>query len=274
MWKKFLFSSSVFLFLSATPVLAAISINEFSSNSDPEWVELYNNNSDSVDLSGWYLVDTANHQKTLTGTIPGNGYFVYDVSSGWLNNDTDTIYLYNSATPSANLMDSISYGSGKTVGNPDGNKSAGRIPDGSGTWVNNLSTSKSAANIPPPTPGPTNTPTPTSAPTSTPTSTPAPTAVPSATPKPLPTPTRSAIIPTIGEQEFVNAKQNSQGQLLDLGESPPPSSTPSVLGETTSKSDPVLPILIISVGAIGLVVSLILLFFHSRKSVQNSEVVN
>src|SRR3989344_3216684 len=86
-------------------------INEFSSASNPEWVELLNTTDSPISLSGWTLQDLANPAKSLTdlGTIPAHGLVVFENSSGWLNNDpdTETIALFDD---SSNPIHSVSYG--------------------------------------------------------------------------------------------------------------------------------------------------------------------
>ena len=258
-------------------VFSGVSINEFSSNSDPEWIELYNDSTISADLNNWYLIDAANHKEVFSTTIAGNGYFLYQKAAGWLNNsnDGDTIYLYDDATPSATLIDSVTYGTGKMVDVPDATKSSGRVPDGTANWFSNLAWSQQAANTAPSPTSVPNTPTPTNIPAATPTNTPAPTARPTSTPTlrvtttPRPTIT---VEPSIGDEEPVSATTNAVGQLLDFGSTPPSTITPAILGETTAKkSKSWLPFVIIGVGGVGLIASLVLLFFHSRRDAILSE---
>ncbi|OGY25164.1 MAG: hypothetical protein A2Z11_00055 [Candidatus Woykebacteria bacterium RBG_16_43_9] len=73
-----------------------------------EWVELYNPNSSTVDLTGWKLVDAANHSKTLSGSVAAKSYKVFEYSSGWLNNGGDILSLVN---PSGKLAEKYSFGS-------------------------------------------------------------------------------------------------------------------------------------------------------------------
>lgn len=255
---------------SAIGIHAAISINEFSSGSNPEWIELYNNSSTEVDLTNWYFTDALGHKEVFSTTILGNNYFLYKKnvdSGGWLNNNGDTIYLYDNATPSATLVDAVTYGPGKPVGSPASDKSAGRVPDGSGNWVNNLAWSQASPN---PTPAPTNTPSPTNTPTPEPSATPTniPTSAPKPTAPPKPTPTQIVeLIPSIGEREFVNARQDpTTGKLIDLGEeSNAPPTSEQVLGTTTSGSK-LIPVILIVLGVGGLVTSLVLLFRHARRA--------
>ncbi len=117
-----------------------------------EWVELYNNNLFSVDLSGWVLYDdndghelyitAANSFDSLgqaTTTIGVHGWLVvYRNGDGdfSLNNDGDTVRLYNGEIgDGGELIDSYTY----TVAKAEGYTYA-RIPDGVGAWVDPLPT--------------------------------------------------------------------------------------------------------------------------------------
>ncbi len=150
-------------------IFAQIFINEVSPISSPEWVELYNDSEDNVDISGWKLIDLANNSKTIPSVvINARGFFVYENSSGWLNNSgQESLVLKNSANET---IDTLSYGTDGIVGIPSSDKSIGRSSDGSSSWVNNLDWTKGSTNylittIPSPTETPTATETPTSSPT-------------------------------------------------------------------------------------------------------------
>lgn len=158
-----------FVFVSPKFVIAQIFINEVSPVSSPEWVELYNDSNDNVDISGWKLVDLANNTKTISSAvINSHGYYVYESVSSWLNNTgQESLALKNSANET---IDSLIYGTDGIVGIPSADKSIGRSPDGSTTWVNNLDWTKGSSNyLITPTPSPTETPTTTETPTPTPT---------------------------------------------------------------------------------------------------------
>ncbi len=115
-----------------------------------EWVELYNNGSITVDVNGWVLYDAVdthdlvvsisnsdnNDNPTDAGetTVPAHGFLVVyrngDANFS-LNNDGDTLRLYNNAISSGGvLIDSYTYTTTKAEGS-----SYARIPDGTGTWV-------------------------------------------------------------------------------------------------------------------------------------------
>jgi len=137
-----------------------------------EWIELYNLSSSPIDISGWHLEDADSNVLTITSgnadndgdtadagetTIPANGYLVvYDNSIFSLNNDGDTIKLYNA---SGAIVDEYTYDltgacdleptqggendtseSGTCNSEVPGNKSYARIPDGVGDFVDPIPT--------------------------------------------------------------------------------------------------------------------------------------
>ena len=90
-----------------------------------EWVELYNPTSSSIGLAGCQLKNNDGNYKTLSGTVPANGYFVYTFPTQWLDNvDEGVILLYNS-----NMVDQTPI---KDDGANDGNCWA-RVPNGHDT---------------------------------------------------------------------------------------------------------------------------------------------
>src|SRR3990167_4942186 len=103
--------------LSPVNALAEIVINEFSSSSNPEWIELYNSGGSAVDITGWKIIDLANHSEILTGSIGSGGYFVFERPEGWLNNGGDTFTLFNNVSP-VEQIDQVVYGSGGVVSAP------------------------------------------------------------------------------------------------------------------------------------------------------------
>ncbi|MDD3492501.1 MAG: lamin tail domain-containing protein [Candidatus Thermoplasmatota archaeon] len=76
-----------------------ISINEIMYNpvSGDEWVELYNGGETAVNLTGWVLKDDADNTfGDLTNVeIPAGGYVYIQSATAILNNDEDTVYLYD-----------------------------------------------------------------------------------------------------------------------------------------------------------------------------------
>ncbi|MBN1620390.1 lamin tail domain-containing protein [candidate division WOR-3 bacterium] len=132
----------VLVSLSAAALTAqapAVVINEFAAKANPEWIELYNTTSAAVDLTGWALIDMPSDTNILSGSIPGNGYYLFTFSTNNLSNDGDVILLINT---SGDTLDYIGYGySGPApVGIYNSNNpawSTARITDGYYTSPNN-----------------------------------------------------------------------------------------------------------------------------------------
>lgn len=81
---KFLLIGLVLMFPSAAS--AAIIINEIAwmgsdQSANHEWIELYNTDSTSVDVSDWVLTDSMNLSIVLSGSIPGGSYAVLERTS-------------------------------------------------------------------------------------------------------------------------------------------------------------------------------------------------
>src|SRR3989344_6333193 len=78
-------------------------INEFSSASETEWVELLNTTDEPIDLDGWKLTELTSPQEepveedllVLSGTLPAGGLLVFEVKG--LNNSGDSIGLYDNS---------------------------------------------------------------------------------------------------------------------------------------------------------------------------------
>lgn len=95
----------IFALLPAITITSAgVVINEFEQNphsgdSGKEWVELYNNGSETVDISGWKLID-GYYEKVVTipsvTIIPGKGYYTINWTNGTLMNSAgENITLLN-----------------------------------------------------------------------------------------------------------------------------------------------------------------------------------
>jgi hypothetical protein len=167
----FAFCIAFFYLLNPTQISAKVWINEFSSASDPEWVEIYNDGNEKIDLTEWQLVDENDKADdiNLEGCIESKSYRSFNsVVKYWLNNGGDIIYLINSDNV---VVDQVDYGNEADIGTPKSEESARREPPGSESWVIDSNTSKRDDNCKPD--SPTNTPTnkPTESPTDTPTET-------------------------------------------------------------------------------------------------------
>lgn len=93
------------LLMLATPLAAAIRINEVEINPPDgsngiEWIELYNEKSESVDISGWEVWDGLK-TPTKRATIPegmkisAKGFYIVNLEKPVLNNGGDFVILYN-----------------------------------------------------------------------------------------------------------------------------------------------------------------------------------
>jgi len=134
-----------------------------------EWVELYNTASASVDVTNWYVEDEAANRITISAATTFNGqttlgapgsfseWAVVFMSGSILNNDGDTVHLYDS---NGNLRDSYAYGTSVNDADSDSNntpggnnagagggetsgqegKSDARIPDGTDNWIDPVPT--------------------------------------------------------------------------------------------------------------------------------------
>jgi len=127
--------------------------NDNGNMPEGEWVELYNNSDEDVDVANWYVKDvdgyTESHKMTVSPDnsdnylnpfdeegetiVPANGYLVvYRNGSGIFNNGGDTVELYDSDD---DPIDSVTYEGSKSDGN-----SLARDPDGTGDWVDPYAT--------------------------------------------------------------------------------------------------------------------------------------
>lgn len=114
--KLFLVLIIIVFFSIFNSVKAEVIINEFISDPDsgPEWIELLNTSYLEINLEGWQWSELASpgtdteHEsslKGLSGVIPANGFFVFEMSSA-LNNSGDSIGLYNDTL----LEDRVTFG--------------------------------------------------------------------------------------------------------------------------------------------------------------------
>ncbi len=266
--KKFLslFFSVIFLLFSTIYVSAAVLINEFSSTSDDDWVELYNDGESDIDLSSYLIRDSLDNSAvnkiTLTGVLHPKEIKSFDFSTNALNKSTsDSVRLFQIVNGQEILKDSISYGGTGQVCYPSEQGSLGRYEDGK-NLIDRFSTqSKGVTNgngqkdpCPSPTSAPSDTPKPTNTPTTAPTAT--------KTPTPKPTATKS---PTPTEEEESPTPQDNQSEVLGVQttETESPSPTPLVASQSSSKI-PFLAYVFIGGGVITIGASSFL-FLKNRK---------
>lgn len=149
------------LFILHYPVQADIRINEFSPQTNPEWVELYNPDVETHTLSGMvlYFADSSDtSQKVLfcSGTtLSGKTYgrVVRPDGSYWLSNAGDTLMMKRED----DVIDSITFGD-SVVKAPIGTQSATRNTEGVWSITDSPSPSGEIINLVCPTVTPTNAP--------------------------------------------------------------------------------------------------------------------
>lgn len=133
----------------ATPKLL---INEVESNpggkdDGNEWIELLNNGSAPVDLSGYSVKNNDGDVYQLSGSVPAQGYLVVTFSKQYLDNNDEIVELYDG---SGNLIDRTP--AFDDTQDDDGTRS--RYPDGSDTWASRPGTpGASNGGTPSPPPG-------------------------------------------------------------------------------------------------------------------------
>ncbi|MFA6184965.1 MAG: lamin tail domain-containing protein [Candidatus Shapirobacteria bacterium] len=208
-----------------------IKITNFSSDSDPEWVELSNTTSEDINIDGWIIRDD-NTSKTddllLTGLISASSKIIFSHAKGWLNDSSDIIYLYNSSNI---LIDKLSYPTPTPTSTPTPILTSTPIP----TLTPELTPTPTKTPIPTKTLIPTKTSTPTKTPTPIKTITPTKTLTPTST-----LATESAIL--VSTETPV----------------PTPTSVPEVLGTATTNKKNCLPLIFICLGGLFLLTPLII----------------
>jgi len=104
-----------------------------------EWIELYNNTNQTINLDGWRLeAEDGSPKINLAGEIPVNGFFILErtddntlpevlaeqIYTGALENSGENLKLYDSL---GNLIDSVDCGSGWFAGNNETKQTMERV---------------------------------------------------------------------------------------------------------------------------------------------------
>ena len=78
-------------------VINEVEMNPLDGSDGKEWVELYNDKNEAINISGWELHDGVKKRHSIPeGTIiEKNDFYVIELSSAVLNNDGDFVILYN-----------------------------------------------------------------------------------------------------------------------------------------------------------------------------------
>lgn len=242
--------------LTVNPQLASakIVINEFSSATVNDWVELYNDGEESVNLSQFRIRDSTQTNKLdLTGTLAPQSFTSFDWYNK-LNKLGDVVKLVKISDES--IDDQVAYGdqADSIIAAPGESQSAGREQDGGATWIVFSSSTKGLSNnagtvapsptlIPTDVPAPTKTPTPTKIPE--PTKTPTPTKVPTPTKTPMPTknptPLSVSVSPT-AKQAVLGEKKSTRPSIEQVTKKEQKNYPTAILGERVEISPTKKPI--------------------------------
>ncbi|MFQ5451938.1 MAG: lamin tail domain-containing protein, partial [Candidatus Paceibacterota bacterium] len=131
----------VLLFLTTSPASANIVINEIypaPAENEEEWVELYNNSDQPVDLTGYSVTDELDKKLILQDMNVSSHGYVLATSNKILNNSGDTVKIKKDDQ----LIDEYTYGSHGS------NYSSARCPDGSGEFQKVTTQTKALSNQP------------------------------------------------------------------------------------------------------------------------------
>jgi hypothetical protein len=244
-------------FFTNKSLFAAVVINELYPKVEPatqEWIELYNNGTESVSLDRWKLDHTAGDAKSFilpaNANIQPHGFLTFYGSQTAINFSVegDTVRFFD---VNGTLVDSQSYPS--ILGY---NTSMGRSSDGGGTWaLCTTATYNIPNNCPQPSPTPTPIPTNTSTPTPTPLPTKTPTRTPTSTPARL---TFGSLLPS-----------PTQTQILGVADTTSPTPTPD-LTSLTLKIDKILVSRILFVAIAWGVIAVVIYVRHKKRHRQTA----
>lgn len=127
--------------IQSTYPVGTLIINEFVSDADEEWVEIFNPYNNVIPLSGWTIRDGSRKQTGLPDQLLGmEQYVVIKNPLGKLNNTGDTIELLD---PTGATIDSVVYGT-DTIPIPKNPYSLAR--DADGEWVVTVSVTMGTEN--------------------------------------------------------------------------------------------------------------------------------
>lgn len=114
--------------------LVKLYINEYEANPawNNEWVEIYNPNNFTVELSNLRVYDYDGNYRTISYSsfIPQHSYYVFTISGAMFNNGGDGAIL-RSPYPDGRIYDDT----GLRTDTKNDNKTWQRVPDGSNNWV-------------------------------------------------------------------------------------------------------------------------------------------
>lgn len=257
--KKIAFFIFLFLILSIRTSLAssAILINEFSALSEPDWVEIYNNSSEKINVGGWVIRDSTESNKiNLTGYICPNSFRKFDFSNR-LNNGGDIIKILDSES-STTPINEITYFS-STIPEHQASQSTSRQSQGSENWQ--VLTSPSPENDESCFPEPTPSPQPSLSPSPSPSSNPTPKSTPKISTK-FPTPSPSPKPSDNQSKEVLGEKTDNSTPSANLSSNYQDSPSPAT-GYTQESSQKIAGIFI-GVGSVLVAISAAIYLWYKR----------
>ena len=108
--------------------VAQVVINEFSSGTSADWVEIYNESTESADLSQYRLRDSASGKKDLSGTVLPASITSFFFSNR-LNNAGDVVKLLRIVGEQEELLEEIAYGDAGGICAANKEQTIGRLPN-------------------------------------------------------------------------------------------------------------------------------------------------
>jgi hypothetical protein len=126
--------STVFLMAKSTYAQSgmpeSVVINEFSSDSSADWVELYNTTSAVIDLTGWRIKNSAAGVQTITGSVGAHDFMLVNMRD-FLESGAGTIVLADDADA---VNSAVNYGD-TTIPAPAAGQSTTRTINGGAAWT-------------------------------------------------------------------------------------------------------------------------------------------
>lgn len=148
--QRVIFWLMTFMFLWVNRVQARLVINEMMPNPDDdndasEWIEIYNDSAEVMELTGYSLKDASDKTYLFSTTISGKGFRVIPKSESklGLNNDKETVILTNDKNEQIDIFEYT-----KT----SENLVYARSPDGSANWIETEQATPGQSNGQTPTP--------------------------------------------------------------------------------------------------------------------------
>ena len=91
---------------------SAVILYKFSANNGTDWVEIFNNGSEDINLYGYYIEDGTSKVEDLSCILKAEGHYFINCGVR-LNMNSDVILLKDS---SGELVDCVAYGDEKCSG--------------------------------------------------------------------------------------------------------------------------------------------------------------